>query len=73
VIVKKIEGNRVQGDDKPKHNTGVLVKGKQKLLEPLWGEREPFGKFSKDGSVIACMKRKQKPVATLGKKTKVGV
>jgi hypothetical protein len=37
------------------------------------GERERFGKFSKDGSVIACMKRKQKPVATLGKKTKVGV
>jgi hypothetical protein len=34
---------------------------------------QPFGKFSKDGSVIACMKRKQKPVATLGKKTKVGV
>jgi hypothetical protein len=24
VIVKKIEGDRVQGDDKPKHNTGVL-------------------------------------------------
>jgi hypothetical protein len=50
-----------------------LEKGKQKLLEPLWGEREPFGKFSKDDSVITCMKRKQKPVATLGKKTKVGV
>jgi hypothetical protein len=34
---------------------------------------QPFGKFSKDGSVIACMKRKQKPVATLGKKIKVGM
>jgi hypothetical protein len=47
-----------------------LEKGKQKLLEPLWGEREPFGKFSKDGSVIACMKRKQKPVANFGKENK---
>jgi hypothetical protein len=50
-----------------------LEKGKQKLLEPLWGERECFGKFSKDGSVFACMERKQKQWQTLGKKTKVGV
>jgi hypothetical protein len=34
-----------------------LEKGKQKLVEPLWGERERFGKFLKDGSVFACMKR----------------
>jgi hypothetical protein len=36
---------------------GAIGKGKQKLVEPLWGERERFGKFSKDGSVFACMKR----------------
>jgi hypothetical protein len=50
-----------------------LEQGKQKLLEPLWGERESFRKFSKDGSVFACMQRKQKQWQTLGKKTKVGV
>jgi hypothetical protein len=47
-----------------------LEKGKQKLLEPLWGEREHFGKFSKDGSVFACMKRKQKTMANFRKKNK---
>jgi hypothetical protein len=46
----------------------------QKLVEPLWGERESFGKFSKDGSVFACMERMTtKTKANLGKKTKVVV
>jgi hypothetical protein len=62
--------------------------GKQKWLYP-WREREPnecklqrksregsgrrFGKFSKVGQVNACMRRKTKLVATLEKKTKVGM
>jgi hypothetical protein len=41
--------------------------------EKAEGSVQPFGKFSKVGSLSACMKRKQKPVATLGKKTKVGM
>jgi hypothetical protein len=47
-----------------------LEQGKQKLFEPLWGERESFGKFSKDGSVFACMQRKQKTMENFGKVNK---
>jgi hypothetical protein len=39
--------------------------------ENAGGSVQPFGKFSKVGSVNACMKRKQKPVATLEKKKKL--
>jgi hypothetical protein len=41
--------------------------------EKAGGSGRWFGKFSKVGQVNACMRRKTKLVATLEKKTKVGM
>jgi hypothetical protein len=60
------------------NKSGWTLRGRENQIsgcckEKAGGSVQPFGKFSKVGNVNACMKRKQKPVTTLEKKTKVGM
>jgi hypothetical protein len=60
---KKKEGDSVQGDDKTNRwrfkRMGAIGTRKTKVVGTfVGGKRESFGKFSKDGSVFACMQRK---------------